>query len=62
MNAKLDKDLKPCPFCGGGELHIFLEYMIVCEKCKTIFVQPCYRNPDKNQSMLEIWNRRAENA
>ena len=53
-----DIKLKPCPFCGKGILSVHIDYMIQCMECKTIFVQPQSKVP---HSMLEIWNRRANN-
>lgn len=49
--------LKPCPFCGGSVLEVYLDYMINCKKCKTIFVQPQSKNP---KSMIAVWNNRKE--
>lgn len=50
--------LKPCPFCGGTTLTLYQDFMIQCYECKTVFAQP---QTDKPKSMIEAWNRRADN-
>lgn len=53
-----DTKLKPCPFCGKGILSVYIDYMIQCAECKTIFIQP---QGKVSQSMLKIWNKRESN-
>lgn len=52
-------ELKPCPFCGEGIVTVYGDYMIQCQICKTIFVQP---QSEKPKSMLEVWDRRKEDG
>lgn len=52
------KKLKPCPFCGGETLTVCKDFMILCEQCKTVFIQQQNKNPN---SMLKVWERRENN-
>ena len=64
-----DKELKPCPFCGGkAELikgvMIFgkFPYKIICtnKKCEIYYLQTKPKFSPKDA--VEIWNRRVENG
>lgn len=56
-------DLKPCPFCGGKDLSIYLKgmndrkYAVCCNTCDA----RGGRKQDKKKA-VEEWNRRIENA
>lgn len=53
-----DKELLPCPFCGGTDLKLFGEYApewwVCCETCKAA----TQTRTNKSQA-IEDWNRRA---
>ena len=51
----MENELKPCPFCGSKALTIYIDYMIQCQGCETIFIQPQSEN---SKSMIKEWNRR----
>ena len=58
----MDK-LKPCPFCGGADLHLkFLNFsgwgadVIVCYDCLAIFSQ---QEITCEEDLIDAWNRRA---
>lgn len=58
----MSKDLKPCPFCGGKDLSIYIKgigdkkYAMCCNTCGA----RGGRKPDKKRA-TEEWNRRANN-
>ena len=57
------EQLKPCPFCGGKDIHIFikgldkLKYASVCDNCGA----RSGRKSTKTEALQE-WNRRADNG
>ena len=61
MNNEYQRELKPCPFCGG-EAHIrktdLGTYRIYCSQCPTTFGR--YWSWTK-QEITNAWNRRANN-
>ena len=54
-------DLKPCPFCGGTDLHVVsvygTEYYVDCFTCTT-----CGPYGETYEEAIEAWNRRAEDG
>ena len=55
-------DLKPCPFCGGTDLHLesfsgWGDDVIVCYECLAIFSQ---QEITCEEDLIEAWNRRAK--
>lgn len=54
------RQLPSCPFCNGTSLDIHADYMIQCESCKTVFMQPQVRDRRKQKSMLEVWCNRPD--
>ena len=55
-------ELKPCPFCGGTDLHLesFSGWgadVIVCYNCLATFSQ---QEITCEEDLIEAWNRRAE--
>jgi Lar family restriction alleviation protein len=53
--------LKPCPFCGSHNVHLFPGYYnyadcIVCTNCKAKFQTDKYMT---DEQMSEAWNKRA---
>lgn len=55
-------ELKPCPFCGGTDLHLgsfsgWGNDVIVCYECLAVF--SC-RKITCEEDLIEAWNRRAE--
>ena len=59
-----DRELKPCPFCGGKAKYICsMPYNAVkCTKCGTLgkTVVDSYEQQDGKAEAIEAWNRRAE--
>ena len=56
-----DKDLKPCPFCGGN-VHFdkaysyFRDHVIYCDSCDIVFtLDDCTTTVEE---IAEAWNRR----
>ena len=57
LNRKTE-ELKPCPFCGGTDLHlegIFGPEKIVCYECLAVFSQA---ESICEEDLIEAWNRR----
>lgn len=57
----MDK-LKPCPFCGGTDLHLesfsgWGNDVIVCYECLATFSQ---QEIICEEDLIEAWNRRAD--
>ncbi len=57
----MSKKLKPCPFCGGTDLHLvnssgFGADVIICYECLAVFTQQEITCED---DLIEAWNRRA---
>lgn len=54
-----DKELKPCPFCGGKRLfyrgHFAAGYCVTCKRCKT--EGPLATGKDESKI---LWNERAK--
>ena len=60
----MDKQLKPCPFCGGeAKLYTDPWSTVMCHKCKAMsayFLHKAdYCSVDK---AIEAWNRRVNNG
>lgn len=58
-------ELKPCPFCGGKVKVRYKMPMnwIECKRCNCSMVQvDSYAQRDREQELIEAWNRRADNA
>ena len=59
----MSKDLKPCPFCAGKDLSIYIKgmgdkkYAVCCNTCGA----RGGRKQDKGRA-VEEWNRRDDNA
>lgn len=53
-----DKELKPCPFCGGkARISLFLgNYLVTCDDCPGATF-PCKGMTEKEA--VKYWNRRA---
>ena len=57
-------DLKPCPFCGGENVHLdkaysyFRDIVIYCEDCDMVFTLDDCNTTE--QEVIEAWNRRVE--
>lgn len=54
-------ELKPCPFCGGTDLHFesfsgWGNDVIICHKCLSIFSQ---QEITCEEDLITAWNRRA---
>lgn len=54
-----DKQLKPCPFCGGDAEFIGDTQSIKCKRCGGAFL--CTNPLVSRLEVAEIWNRRADN-
>lgn len=60
-----DKDLKPCPFCGGSvrfdEVYsYFRDHVIYCDSCDIVFtLDDCTTTAEE---IAEAWNRRVDNG
>lgn len=57
------KELKPCPFCGGSNIHVEsvdnLRSYICCYDCLSSFWQ---QEACCEEDNIDAWNRRASNA
>lgn len=52
----MNKELKPCPFCGGEKIsveYLYCRPYIICDKCHGRI--PCYNTYPQ---AVEAWNRR----
>lgn len=51
-----NKELKPCPFCGGyatsGE-NVYRKYQVICRKCLATSITSINEN-----EAIDAWNRR----
>lgn len=68
-----EKELKPCPFCGGKVDYVHTSHRdlmnrshhYVCRKCKaTVFIDTVgkYKSVETTeQEAIKFWNRRADN-
>lgn len=61
----MDKQLKPCPFCGGKAELVDTGYWssVMCEQCKA--VSKSFNHSGKHCSAdkaIEAWNRRVNNG
>lgn len=54
-----DKELKPCPFCGGNAQinYAGADMLILCSKCLV-----CTESYHTKEEAVEAWNRRTENG
>ncbi len=56
----MSEELKPCPFCGGNNIRVWMNisrYWVSCENC---FVSTaCTLTEEK---AIRYWNRRANNG
>jgi Lar family restriction alleviation protein len=53
-------ELKPCPFCDGTEMDVFLGVFdnptyVLCKKCHA---QGPAKEPESEQSAINAWNKR----
>lgn len=59
-------DLKPCPFCGGkARLFVGDGVRVICSKCYVgtrILTDSMEYESDDVETVVESWNRRADNA
>ena len=57
-------ELKPCPFCGGTDIHIVENgpdgFSITCKDCNA-WVDNIFEDMTKEQA-IELWNRRYLNG
>lgn len=55
--------LKPCPFCGGTDLHYYVDNFVrtyvECNTCG-VKVQGAYNSKKGEKEADEFWNRRAD--
>ena len=58
----MNKELKPCPFCGGEvevrEASFGITGVVTCGNCKTKFVIP-WNEAESDHDLAKAWNRRA---
>lgn len=58
----MDKELKPCPFCGSKikkmTAPIMRTQMFICEKCGA---DVCFYGAEHEPRATQAWNRRANN-
>lgn len=59
-------ELKPCPFCGGAaRLFANSGVRVICTKCYAstrILTDELEFNSNAVETVIEAWNRRAENG
>lgn len=63
--VELIRDVKPCPFCGGGEIYSeayehhsgVMRFRIVCGRCMGQVDTGTFTN---RWQAIDAWNRRAE--
>lgn len=60
-NLANEKELKPCPFCGGEVRKITSPFkntqMFICDKCGA---DVCFYGAEFEPKATKAWNRRAE--
>ena len=60
----MEKELKPCPFCGECSAHLDKAYsyysdtVIYCENCDTVCLLDDVNATE--EQLVEVWNRRAD--
>ena len=59
-------DLKPCPFCGGkSRLFVSGDVRVICSKCHAstmILTDNMEYESNAVETVVEAWNRRADNG
>lgn len=61
-------ELKPCPFCGGEAfLYVDNGVRVLCSRCRAQSKTrcdslSCSKPTNATKSVIEAWNRRANNA
>lgn len=59
-------DLKPCPFCGGkARLFVSDGVRVICSKCYAgtkILTDNMEYSSNATETVVEAWNRRADNG
>lgn len=58
----MDKQLKPCPFCGSKnvKVHGYDKFWVECEECNCEGPSPSTGVFYDEESAIAAWNRRAE--